>query len=176
MCRTLPCSWRSRPRSGTGGGLERGVAGPTSTRRISGSNSPEKSRCPWPHRRWQHSSAPDPRGHIAQIDLRLMWILPKQAGQVIHAARVRPLRSDCLHCVRNPIRPTHPTTPPRSGPIPRFSRNSATSPKHPPSGSPKPRVFNRLKIHKSARREPLPPVKGSTGILQDGFAKPSNRP
>ncbi len=32
-----------------------------------------------------------------------MRILPKQAGQVIHATRVRPLRSDRLHCVRDPL-------------------------------------------------------------------------
>ncbi len=35
-----------------------------------------------------------------------------------------------------------------------FPRDSATSPKRTPSGIRKPRIFNGLEIHKSARREP----------------------
>ncbi len=57
---------------------------------------------------------------------------------------------------RDLIRQTHPTTPPRSGQIPGFFQKFRQTTQTPAIRIQKPRIFNRLKIYESARREPLP--------------------
>ncbi len=77
---------------------------------------------------------------------------------------------------RDPIRQTNPTTPPISGQIPGFFKNSAKSPKRTPSGFKKPRVFRRLKIHKSAIQEPLPLNDRPSNAAQTSFNTLRNIP